>query len=44
MDIIYKNNNLMYLEKEIKNNKVIYKYYDTSNLELIKEITFRRSL
>lgn len=44
MDIIYKNNNLMYLKKEIKNNKVIYKYYDPNNLELIKKITFRRSL
>ena len=44
MDIIYKNNNLMYLEKEISKDKVIYKYYNPSNLELIKEITFRRQL
>lgn len=44
MSIIYKNNKLMYLEKEINKDKVIYKYYDPSNLELIKEITFRRQL
>lgn len=44
MSIIYKNNKLMYLEKEIIKDKVIYKYYDPSNLELIKEITFRRQL
>ena len=43
-DIIYKNNKLMYLEKEISKNKVVYKYYDPSNLELLKEITFRRQL
>lgn len=44
MSIIYKNNKLMYLEKEISKNKVVYKYYDPSNLELLKEITFRRQL
>ena len=44
MSIIYKNNSLMYLEKEISKDKVIYKYYNPSNLELIKEITFRRQL
>ena len=44
MSIIYKNNSLMYLEKEISKDKVIYKYYNSSNLELIKEITFRRQL
>ena len=44
MSIIYKNNSLMYLEKEICKDKVIYKYYNPSNLELIKEITFRRQL
>ena len=42
MSIIYKNNSLMYLEKEISKDKVKYKYYNPSNLELIKEITFRR--
>lgn len=44
MSIIYKNNSLMYLGKEISKDKVIYKYYNPSNLELIKEITFRRQL
>ena len=44
MSIIYKNNSLMYLEKEKSKDKVIYKYYNASNLELIKEITFRRQL
>ena len=44
MSIIYKNNRLMYLEKEKSKDKVIYKYYNPSNLELIKEITFRRQL
>ena len=44
MSIIYKNNSLMYLEKEIRKDKVIYKYYNPSNLELIKKITFRRQL
>ena len=44
MSIIYKNNSLMYLEKEISKDKVIYKYYNPNNLELIKEITFRRQL
>ena len=44
MSIIYKNNSLMYLEKEKSKDKVIYKYYNPSNLELIKEITFRRQL
>ena len=44
MSIIYKNKSLMYLEKEKSKDKVIYKYYNPSNLELIKEITFRRQL
>ena len=44
ISIIYKNNSLMYLEKEKSKDKVIYKYYNPSNLELIKEITFRRQL
>ncbi len=44
MTLIYKNNNLMYLKKEISKDKIVYKYYNPSNLELIKEQTIRRQL
>jgi len=36
-ELIYKTNKLMFEEKEIKNNTLIYKYYDAINGELIKE-------
>lgn len=44
MNLVYKNNKLMYLEKKVNNERVIYKYYDISNLKLIEETTFRRQL
>lgn len=36
-ELIYKTNKLMFEEKELKNNNLIYKYYDASNGEFIKE-------
>lgn len=38
-DIVYRLNNLMYEIKEISNSKVIYKYYDIYNGNLIEEIS-----
>ena len=35
--LIYKNNKLMYEETIINKDKLTYKYYDTTNNELIKE-------
>lgn len=38
-DIVYRLNNLMYEIKELSNSKVIYKYYDIYNGNLIEEIS-----
>ena len=35
--LIYKNNKLMFEETNIKDDKLIYKYYDATNGEFIKE-------
>ena len=40
--LIYKNNKLMYEETKLKKNKIIYKYYDATNNELIKEINMEK--
>ena len=37
LDLIYKNNKLMYEETIYKKDKVTYKYYDATNNKLIKE-------
>lgn len=36
-ELIYKNNKLMFEETNIKDDKLIYKYYDATNGEFIKE-------
>ena len=35
--LIYKNNKLMYEETTLKDNKLIYRYYDATTKEFIKE-------
>lgn len=39
MDIVYMNNYIMYMERLIKKNTIIYNYYNPTNMELIKSIT-----
>lgn len=42
--LIYKNNNLTCEEKEYKNNKIIYKYYNALTSELISSIEIKEGL
>lgn len=42
LPLIYKTNKLMYEEKTIKTNKVIYKYYDATTGEFIKKNVLKR--
>ena len=42
--LIYKNNNLTCEEKEHKNNKIIYKYYNALTSELISSIEIKEGL
>lgn len=37
MELIYKTNKLMYEEKEVNDNLLVYKYYDAKTGEFIKE-------
>lgn len=41
-ELIYKTNTLMFEEKELKKNNLIYKYYDASTGELVKETTMEQ--
>lgn len=41
-EIIYKNNKLMYEETILKKGNLIYKYYDVTNNELIKETNLEK--
>ena len=40
--LIYKTNKLMYEETSLTNSKLIYKYYDATNGEFIKETVMER--
>lgn len=41
-ELIYKTNKLMFEETELKKNNLIYKYYDASTGELLKETTMEQ--
>ena len=41
-ELVYKTNKLMFVEKELKKDNLIYRYYDASNSEFIKETVMEK--
>ena len=41
-ELVYKTNKLMFVEKELKKDNLIYRYYDASNNEFIKETVMEK--